>query len=339
MQNIKSYVKNSYELVHLLEKLTSLPQQAVLLVADIDNLYPSLPIQATKQRVNSRLNLGDAIPRLASSPEHLISLLLEIQLENNCFTFNQKFYKQIKGIPMGKAWAPAVASIYLEQWESKILTDSQIVPLLYVRYIDDIFMVLNSRSDADVLIQFMQSADPHIKLSELTIASTVHFLDLNITIDGPRLTYSLYSKPSHLKVLIDFQSSHSFQLKRNVVLSQLIRTYRLHSDLQLAGESMYIFIQLMVKIRHLTCPTARKIWKNFIIWLTKQCQPTLGQAKSYENQRPLTLLVHNNSFSNPFKRIIGQFCDTLAISDQEKLQKILIKERAGLALGRSLFLR
>ena len=143
---------------------------------------------------------------------------------------------------MRKAWAPAVASIYLETWESTIFTQSKLIPLLYVRYIDDIFAIFGTRTDAETFANLAQTLDGNIRLSDVSIASSVHYLDLNISIGNSYLHYEIYSKPSHLRVLLDFQSAHSFNLKCNVVLSQLIRIYRLYSDLSKAGEAMNIYL-------------------------------------------------------------------------------------------------
>ena len=52
MQSIASYLKNSYDLVSLFVKIPPLPEGAVLLVADIDNLYPNIPIREAFDRVS-----------------------------------------------------------------------------------------------------------------------------------------------------------------------------------------------------------------------------------------------------------------------------------------------
>jgi hypothetical protein len=188
MQHLPSYIKNSYDLVKTLSCLPPLPPAAVLLVADIDNLYPSLPIRESLDRVVNKLHQVQGSTPLETE---FITKLLEVQLENNCFTFGNKHYKQLKGIPMGKAWAPAVASIYLEKWESAIFVTTKIKPILYVRYIDDILCILQSRDEADLLIEHFNSTDSNIRLSEQCVATTVHFLDLYITIQGSNVTTTL----------------------------------------------------------------------------------------------------------------------------------------------------
>jgi hypothetical protein len=233
---------------------------------------------------------------------------------------------------MGKAWAPAVASIYLEKWESAIFVTTKIKPILYVRYIDDILCILQSRDEADLLIEHFNSTDSNIRLSEQCVATTVHFLDLYITIQGSKVTTTLYSKPSHLRVLLDFRSAHSASQKSNIILSQLIRIYRLHTDLSVAGNHMYVFVQLMIKLRSLQQRTARSIWTRFIDWLRRQDAPAKQRANGF-----VALAVANNVFQQPFRRAVISFSNSLSHQDQQRVQGLGIRETSGRSIGSLLF--
>ena len=329
---IATYTKNSYDLVKLIESLKNIPNAAILLVADVDNLYPSLPIQETFKRVKRKL-LAETTHSEIPGAEFVLKLL-QIQLDNNCFCFENQYYKQIKGIPMGKAWAPIVASIYLDFWEQEILKKTEIKPLLFVRYIDDVFLVVNSKAEALNLINCFQTNDCNIKLSEFTVASTVNFLDLTLTLRNGLISYKIYTKPSHLRVLLDFSSAHSFSLKCSVVLSQLIRFYRLHSDLKEAGRAMFVFIKLMIIHRQLKPLVARAVWKRFLKWLRTPRQQVNERSEKFLN---LALFMPNNTFTNPLKRSIEQFYASLQEKDQSKLGPLQIKQLAGRTLGRQLF--
>jgi hypothetical protein len=302
------------------------------LIADKKSLYPSLPINETKARVKAKLEA------LVTGPEkrhqELILELLNVHLDNNYFTFNEKSYKQVKGIPMGRAWAPAVASIYLEKWESTIFDQTKLSPLIYVRYIDDLFAIFRTKSDAQLFVNVAQTLDDNIRLSEVSIDASVHYLDLNISIRHAQLHYAIYTKPSHLRVLLDFQSAHSFTLKCNVVLSQLIRMYRLHSDLTQAGEAMYIFMQLMINFRHLKRRVARLIWCKFMTWLSRQCTRLPAVERPW-GLNYLALYLPNNCERDPIKRIFSAFLGSLEENDQLYLPKLRVTERAGRSLGLS----
>jgi hypothetical protein len=256
--SIPSYLKNSYALKDRLSNINRLGPEAILLTSDVDSLYPSIPIGPALHRVIRKLN--------NKAPEfQLVTELLRIQLAHNYFMFQGKAFKQIKGLPMGKAWAPVVASIYMEEWESSLWRVLGFEPILYVRYIDDIFAVFNNAYEAHKFVEAAAVHDTHIRLSETNIGRSVHFLDLRISInDFGRFETSLYRKESDLIVLIHQQSSQCRGIKEGVILGQLRRLMRLHTDFTEAGRCMHIFIKLMVKFRGLTTRRARFIWHKFL---------------------------------------------------------------------------
>lgn len=280
-QNIPSYIANSYAVKEKLMQLRDLPDTAVLVVADVKDLYPSIPILDALDRVIQSLDplnklIAAGNPTITRSDLHvkhkeLIVKLLQIQLENNVVEFRGNFYKQLRGVPMGKAWAPAVASIYLHFWEDNILQNTNVVPLFYFRYIDDIFFLVNNVTEAKTLIDAMQNADCNIKLSSFTIGKEVNFLDLKITLNDGLVHTEMYRKPSDLRVLLHAHSAHSAAVKRNVMCSELIRIYRLSSNLKTAGKQMREFMYLMRTVQQFKHQQIRLTWLKFKQWLLTTC--------------------------------------------------------------------
>jgi hypothetical protein len=258
LDSIKSYIKNSYVLKDLLLRTNSLGPQTVMLTADVESLYPSIPIQPALHRVVRRLN--------NKAPEfQLIVQLLRIQLAHNYFEFQGQSYQQIKGLPMGKAWAPVVASIYMDEWERSLWEILGFEPAVYVRYIDDIFAVFNNKHDADRFVEAALHHDRHIKLVDVTIHTSVHFLDLQISVNSlGDFETSLYRKESDLIVLLHQQSDHRRCIKDGVILSQLQRFMRLHTNYTEAGRCMRIFMKMMVRLRGLSPRRARRLWGTFL---------------------------------------------------------------------------
>lgn len=54
-------------------------------------------------------------------------------------SFNNKFYLQISGCAMGRKYSPAYADIYMAEWERTAFLKCTKLPLVYFRYLDDIF--------------------------------------------------------------------------------------------------------------------------------------------------------------------------------------------------------
>ena len=178
-EQIPSYLRNSFQLVHMLNDFADLPATAAFLVADVDSLYPNIPVQDAFDSVQ-RLLRADA--QADAQQVDLVLDLLRVHLENNCFTFDNTFYKQIRGIPMGRAWAPAVASIFMSEWDENFLNSLPNKPIVYRRYIDDIFCLFGEREHAEVANSLIDGINPNIRAGDRTIATDVHFLDLRLRI-------------------------------------------------------------------------------------------------------------------------------------------------------------
>ena len=63
-------------------------------------------------------------------------------LTMNNFVFNDKHFIQQHGTAMGTRMAPAFADLFMEEFERKALEGFVGKPFLWLRYIDDILVVL-----------------------------------------------------------------------------------------------------------------------------------------------------------------------------------------------------
>ena len=71
--------------------------------------------------------------------ESLIELA-EYVLKNNIFEYNLSFYKQLRGSTIGTKMALPCAIIFSGDLEVRVFSDCDILPLVWWRSIDDIFM-------------------------------------------------------------------------------------------------------------------------------------------------------------------------------------------------------
>ena len=64
------------------------------------------------------------------------------------FLFNNKFYNQIDGVPMGSPLAPVLADIFMDFYESKWINEYNLTNLNFIlRYIDDILGAFDKEQD------------------------------------------------------------------------------------------------------------------------------------------------------------------------------------------------
>ena len=229
----------------------------------------------------------DTVAKILNTPDNadkemsnLVCKLLEVQLRNNFFDFGEDHLLQVKGLPMGKPWAPAVACLYLSSWDAILLNKLASPPLIYCRYIDDLFMVFPSRPAATTCLNIMNSINPNIKIGEALISTRVHFLDTCIEVHpaGTNVSVSthIYRKPCDLRVILHMQSAHSYTVKVGTIISQMIRMWRICSDHFEACREISDFLQCMREFRGLQTRTMRKIINRFLAWV---CNDLIGSVE------------------------------------------------------------
>ena len=128
--------------------------------------------------------------------------------------FDGKFYLQIHGTAMGKKFAPAFANLYMCFWEETAFPKCKDLPLLYLRYLDDIFGVwTHSMEDFQHFLSILNSHHPAITITHNTQQSALEFLDTQVFfVEGPegnnrRLATSFKKKDTDRHALL-YKSSH-----------------------------------------------------------------------------------------------------------------------------------
>ena len=136
-KEVKSYIKDTNDFLKKLSELPPLKKDALLCTVDVVGLYPNIPhkdgIEALKKVLDSRKNK-------TVSTESLLELT-KLVLENNVFEHNGETFRQKQGTAIGTKMAPQYAISFMSYLEERFLDSSLLKPLLWWRYIDDIFFV------------------------------------------------------------------------------------------------------------------------------------------------------------------------------------------------------
>ena len=132
---------------------------------------------------------------------------------------------------MGTKMAPSYANIFMGQFEKKMLASFPHKPLVYFRYIDDIFMIWTEGEDT--LNQFFNhcnSLNPSIQFEQTITNTNMPFLDVNIIFENSRLTTDLYSKPTDKHQYFYYSSCHPKHTKTTLPYSLALRLQRICSN-------------------------------------------------------------------------------------------------------------
>ena len=166
---------NTDHLLHTLNSI-SFSGNAILFSLDVSSLYTNIPIVAGIQTVKT---FFERFP-LANRPDENLLTLLSLSLYKNDFFFNGKFYRQKKGVAMGKQFAPNFANLYMCSWEDQVLHNLPgPKPSIWLRYIDDIFGIWQeSLKELENFVKAVNSIDVNIQVTCNSSLTDLQFLDL-----------------------------------------------------------------------------------------------------------------------------------------------------------------
>ena len=120
-----------------------------------------------------------------------------------------------------------VKLLFMARLEEKLLADSEYTLPLYLRYIDDIFLIFPySEQDLTKFMTYMNNAHPTIKFTEEHSRSDIVFLDTTVKRLNENLYTDLYTKPTDTHSYLHFTSSHPKHTRHNGPYGQFLRLRR-----------------------------------------------------------------------------------------------------------------
>ena len=161
---------------------------------------------------------------------------MRLILKENSFKFNDKHYLRTHGIAMGTKMAVAFAIIFMAHIEKQLLAISPHKPLIWKRFIDDIFSVWTlPEAEINNFIEFANSFHTTIKFTHEMSSEKIVFLDTEV-FKGPRfntdkiLDVQTHFKPTETFQYTHFSSCHPLSVKKGFVKGEALRLLRTNSD-------------------------------------------------------------------------------------------------------------
>jgi len=203
----------------------NLRQTTTFCTLDVCNLYTMIPqidgVLSFKKMLD-KLNLKHVS---GLSTETIIKLSRYV-LQNNYFTYNSRYYHQIRGGAMGSPLTLTMANCYMYFYELDIIKQITNSGGIYMRYIDDIFIVINwPTRHLHKQINIWNNFNMNIKLNP-HVDQSVNFLDITIENKNGQLFTKVYHKPSHEPYFLPYNSIHPLHIKKNIPFAMLLRSIK-----------------------------------------------------------------------------------------------------------------
>ncbi|XP_072017043.1 uncharacterized protein [Amphiura filiformis] len=106
--------------------------------------------------------------------------LLRLVLYRNSFEFNDEYFLQTSGVPMGQSSSGSICNLVVHELENKILQSTTHIHTLY-RYMDDTLVFwTGSLEDLQTFVQQVNTFHDTLKFTYEDSEDTIQFLDLVI---------------------------------------------------------------------------------------------------------------------------------------------------------------
>ena len=217
-------VKDSFSFA---EEITQQNMEKFMVSFDVESLFTNIPLDET---------INICIDRVYKRKKKVYGLLkrhfkqlLTYATKSSYFLFNGVYYSQIDGVAMGSPLGPNLANLFLAYHEENWLNNCpiQFKPTFFRRYMDDIFLLFDSRNHVKKFLKYMNSRHRNINFTyEEEQNNTLAFLDIKITRGGKFVT-SVYRKKTFSGVYLNYTSLLPIDYKRGLISTLLFRTYSL----------------------------------------------------------------------------------------------------------------
>ncbi|KAK5649593.1 hypothetical protein RI129_000622 [Pyrocoelia pectoralis] len=154
-------------------------------------------------------------------------------MHSTYFTYKNQFYKQVQGGPMDSPLSPAIANVYIENFEHKALSSINLKPKCWYRYVDDTFVVWpHGLDNLNKFLQHINNIHPNIQFTmEVESDKKLTFLDMLIERhDDGTFKHKLYRKITYSNRYLNAQSHHHPCQLYGIVKSLTIRSIRLSDE-------------------------------------------------------------------------------------------------------------
>ena len=322
----ESYLKNTYDFIDKIRNY-AVQNNYLLVTGDVTALYTNMDIDRSLRCVEELFQKNP----VTSRPDQHILKLLEIAMRFNDFEFNGDFFLQTMGTAMGKRFAPSLANIYMLDFDKAAMHEFKIKPLLFFRYLDDIFFLwpgdINSLKEYET---FLNNLIPDIKVTLEYNLDEINFLDTTVYKTDNKLCTRVYFKPTDTHQLLHKSSFHPKHVFKGLLKSQLIRFKRISSTkLDYDNTSKILFSSL--KQRGYSVTEMRKA-KNDVWFLYKE------EPKKNKNDQPLIPIIldycsFNQNLGKDLKNLINNDDNLkdnkviVAFKNSKNLKQLLIKSK------------
>ena len=232
-------VRDTFTFVEEITKIDS--KNTFMASFDVKSLFTNIPLEETISIIINELfqnkevlevkleNSGDIVYYNKTDFKSLLDLAT---LENH-FIFNEDIYCQVDGVAMGSPLGPTLANAFMCHLEKAFLKSfpEDQLPLIYKRYVDDVFLVFRSEEHVEPFLKFMNSLHKNIEFTcEREENNKLSFIGVDVERGEGNFVTSVFRKPTYTGLLTKFDSFIPERYKQNLISIMVYRAFHICSN-------------------------------------------------------------------------------------------------------------
>ena len=216
----RGHVDNSFELVKNLNNF-EISSEYQLISLDVVSLFTNVPVELAVNSIHKRWNF---ISKHCNIPRDEFVGAVRFVLDSTFFKFDNQFYKQNFGTPMGSPLSPTIADLVMQDLESDVLETIDFPVAFYYRYVDDILTAV-PLPYINTLLNSFNAVHPRLNFTIEVGGDKINFLDTTILIYDNKIKFDWFHKPTFSGRYLNFLSQHPLSQKRGVIMGMVDKAF------------------------------------------------------------------------------------------------------------------
>ena len=148
---------------------------------------------------------------------------------------------------MGSPLSPVIANLFMEEFENSVLTSYEKKPTLWIRYVDDTFVIWpHGEHELENFLRHLNNQHDSIKFTmEVEKDGVLPFLDVLVTKKpNGKLGHGVYRKATHTDRYLHASSHHHPTQKAALISTLVHRAYSISDQISLPSEKRHLVTAL-----------------------------------------------------------------------------------------------
>ena len=211
----ESNVRDTSHVCGMLHHLSQEEDESIVSY-DVVNMFGSVPTHEAAALAISRLEKDTGLQERTGFSLMSCKQLLQLCVASNYFKCKEKYYRT-STCPIGSPLSSGLCSIFMEEFEDKVLRSAPVSVRCWRRYVDDSLAVVKKGSE-DILLAHLNQGHEDIKFTyEKETAGKISYLDIEIKREGKGVRTKVFRKATATDRYLDYRSAHCKQVKLGII--------------------------------------------------------------------------------------------------------------------------